>query len=494
MRAAMHSGAPVRRPSPNRTRAGLAALAGCFAGVVALLSACAPGDTGRAGEAPVLALVGATVLDGTGGPAVESGVVVVSGDRIRCVGTPGTCQVPEDAEVHDLAGRYVTPGLIDAHVHLSQTGWLDGRPDGLDVRAVYPYEDVVRRLRDEPRRFLDSYLCAGVTGLFDVGGFRWTVDLARRTEEDPETPHLRAAGPLISHAAREELATEADGSQFLPLTGADAGRRAVRELAELGADAVKVWYLTPPEERWDEIETRFRAVAEEARNLRLPLLVHATELRAARIAVDAGAFMLVHSVTDREVDEEFVGLLRERGTLYAPTLVVARNWRRAVESVATGRAPAWDDPLDCVDPWTEEKLREAGALREKEGVPAPPPAALEAGRARAARAEEVMAANLRRLHAAGIPVVLATDAGNPLTLHAASVHSELDAMEAVGIPPRDLLVMATRNGGRALGRPDLGTLQAGNVADVLVLREDPRRTAAAFRALEAVLHQGVWVR
>ncbi|MGH7539938.1 MAG: amidohydrolase family protein, partial [Gemmatimonadota bacterium] len=398
--------------------------------------------------------------------------------------------VPEGAETRDVSGRYLTPGLIDAHVHFSQTGWHDGRPDGIDARALYPYDALVTELRTNPGRFFDSYLCAGVTGVFDVGGFRWTIAMARGAEGDPAAPHIRAAGPLISHAGREILGTEADGRVFIMLTSAEAGRAGVRELAELGADAVKVWYLSPPDSAWDEIEARFRAVADEAASVGLPLVVHATELRPAKVAVDAGAFMLVHSVEDAPVDDELIALMKEHGTIYAPTLIVGRNWRRAVEAAATGAVPEWDDPLGCVDAGTAEKLRAAPELRELVAGDRYTPESFEAARARAARHAEVMAANLRRVHAEGIPVVLATDAGNPLTLHGVSVHRELDAMEAAGIPPADLLVIATRNGARALRRPDLGTLEAGQVADILVLSRDPRESAAAFRSLETVIHLG----
>ncbi|MGH7573445.1 MAG: amidohydrolase family protein, partial [Gemmatimonadota bacterium] len=294
-------------------------------------------------------------------------------------------------------------------------------------------------------------------------------------------------------AGLEIMSTPDDGSQFIMLTSAEAGRSGVRELAELGADAVKVWYLSPPDSVWDEIEARFRAVADEARSVGLPLIVHATELEAARVAVDAGAFMLVHSVEDEPVDEEFLALMKERGTIYAPTLLVGRNWGRAVVAAVTGdTVPEWEDPLGCVDEWTEEKLRAAPELQELVSDEDITPEMIAAGRERGARRREVMAANLRRVHAAGIPIVLATDAGNPLTLHGVSAHDELAAMEAAGIPPEDLLVMATRNGARAMRRPDLGTLKAGQVPDILVLSEDPRDSAAAFRALEAVIHVGVW--
>ncbi|MFQ5680268.1 MAG: amidohydrolase family protein [Gemmatimonadota bacterium] len=486
---------------PARTRG----LAPCLTVLPALLlalllAACSPGEGGAgtsddAGAgAPATALVGATIVDGTGGPAIEDGVLVLASDTIACVGTREACPVPERAEVEELAGRYLTPGLIDTHVHFSQTGWLDGRPDGLDVMARYPYPEVVRELRTNPGRFFASYLCNGVTGVFDVGGFRWTIALAREVAGDPTAPHMRAAGPLVSHAGREELGTEEDGSQFLMLTSPAAGREGVRELAALGADAVKLWYLSPPEERWEEIEARIRAVAEEAQAAGLPLIVHATELQTARVAVDAGAFLLVHSVGDRPVDDAFVALMKERGTIYAPTLVVGRNWTRAVKAAVTGRVPEWEDPLGCVDEGTVEKLRAAPEIQGLASDDRFTPESFRAREDRNARQAETMAANLRRLHAEGIPIVLATDAGNPLTLHGASVHQEMEAMEAAGIPPADLLVIATRNGARALRRPDLGTLERGKKADLLVLSRNPLETAASFRALEAVLHDGAWVK
>lgn len=456
-------------------------------------AACARSSTPAPEAAPTVALVGATILDGTGAAEIANGVLLYAGDTIRCVGTRAACPIPERAAVRDVAGKYLTPGLIDAHVHFSQTGWLDGRPDGLDVRERYPYGEVIAELRANPSRWFASYLCAGVTGVFDVGGFRWTIAMARAAERDPAAPHVRASGPLISHVGPEALRTPGDGSQFILLTSSEAGRAGVRELAELGAAAVKIWYLSPPDSMWSEIETRYRAVADEARTVGLPFIVHATDLRAAKVAVDAGAFMLVHSVDDQPVDEAFLTLMAEHGTIYGPTLLVERNWGRAVVAAVSGdTVPVYEDPRGCVDEWTEEKLDTAPGLRDlvlDEGIT---PEMIAAGRERSLRRREVMAENLRRVHAAGIPIVLATDAGNPLTLHGVSVHDELAAMEEAGIPPADLVTIATRNGARAMGRADLGTLAPGQVADILVLSRDPRESSAAFRAIDAIVHRGTW--
>jgi len=97
--------------------------------------------------------------------------VVIREGRIACAGRRAACPVPKGAEVLDVRGSWVTPGLIDAHVHFGQTGWADGRPDSLDLRDRYPYEQVQAGLREHPERFFRSYLCSGVTAVFDVGGY-----------------------------------------------------------------------------------------------------------------------------------------------------------------------------------------------------------------------------------------------------------------------------------------------------------------------------------
>jgi len=86
--------------------------------------------------------VGATLLDGTGAAPVADAVVVVRAGRIACAGSRRTCPVPSGARRIDARGGWLIPGLIDAHVHFSQTGWFDGRPDAADVRDQFPYPEV----------------------------------------------------------------------------------------------------------------------------------------------------------------------------------------------------------------------------------------------------------------------------------------------------------------------------------------------------------------
>lgn len=448
-----------------------------------LLSAAAALVLAGGSAAQTIALTGGTIIDGTGRPAIGSGVVVVRGDRLQCVGTTEQCLIPTGATRVDVTGRFLTPGLVDAHVHFSQTGWVDGRPDGLNAPQLYPYPETARALRADPGRWYRSYLCSGITAVFDVGGHPWTTALPARAEADSLAPHVRAAGPLITHAGRSALNVDEEIYTFLPMGTSSEVQAGVARLKGMGSSAVKVWYLAPPAARRDELDSRMLEVGAAARAAGLDLIVHATGLREAKVALRAGAVLLVHSVEDQPVDQEFLDLLARNRAIYAPTLVVGRNATRASVSVALGvRFPA-EDPGGCVDSATVAKIANVEPLRpllpERLRSPEAAYRRLESAGARGV----VMAENLRRVHAAGGIIVVATDAGNPLTLHGPSIFDEMEAMQAAGLPAAAVVVMATRNGARAMGREkDFGTLEAGKLADLLVLAENPLTSAGAFRA------------
>lgn len=455
--------------------------------VAAILAAPAPPrDAPSAGS---LAIVGGTLIDGTGAASVVDAVVVVRDGRIACVGGRGACPVPPGARVLEASGRWVTPGLVDAHVHFSQTGWADGRPDSLDVRQRYPYEEVEAGLVEHPERFFRSYLCSGVTAAFDVGGYPWTFGLAKATAGDPDAPRVAAAGPLLS-TLDFWLNLPAE-RQFLYLGEPADAAPYVRYLAARGADAVKVWFIPVEERPFEEMAAVVEAAGAAAREARLPLLVHATGLREAKEALRAGADVLVHSVSDRPVDEEFLALARERGTVYVPTLTVARGYLRMYRAAVTGKPPSVDDPRGCVDPATLEKVAESAHLGEAARKDGLTPGRISSIEERIAHQEGVSAANLLAVHRAGITIALGTDAGNPLTLPGASIHAELEAMEAAGLSPLEVLVAATRNGAVVMGQEDQrGTVEPGKVADLLVLAADPTASTRAFREIRWVVRAG----
>lgn len=444
------------------------------------------------GIAQVTALTGATVIDGTGGPAIPQGVVLVDGDRLTCVGSAAGCPIPADARRTDLAGHYITPGLVDAHVHFSQTGWIDGRPDGLSAPDLYPYIETSRYNRDHPERWYRSYLCSGITAVFDVGGHPWTTGLPAAAENDPDAVHVRAAGPLITHATRTALMANEEMYTFLPMDTPEEVSASVAKLVKMGATAAKVWYLRPPAERRDELDARLMQIGAEARAAGLELIVHATSLREAKMALKAGAKMLVHSVQDEYVDDEFLEAIRRNDAVYAPTLVVGGFWTRAMGSIALNLPPEIDDPNDCVDPGTRAKLHQTAELRALLPEARRSPEAFYRRLERGGMALAIMSENLRRVYEAGVTIATATDAGNPLTLHGPSIYNEMEAMQAAGIPAPDIVVMSTHNGAVAMNRlDDFGTLEAGKIADLIVLAENPNEDVRAFRNLTHVMRAGV---
>jgi len=278
-----------------------------------------------------------------------------------------------------------------------------------------PSADRIRSadLRANPERFYRSYLCSGVTATFDVGGYPWTWDLRADAERSTLAPHVSAAGPLLStHDHWLNLPAE---RQFIHIHDEASVRAGARFLAAHDADAFKVWFLIDRNAPDTAIaRTLIRTAGEEAARAGKPLIVHATGLWQAKLALEAGAKLLVHSVEDADVDDEFIRLALRNGTVYTPTLVVYQGYQQL-------RARSFDASryeLACVDLVTRAKALLTDSLSGR-----PDAATLARMEALGRQRYRQMLRNVRRLHDAGVPIAVGTDAGNPLTLHGPSVRN-----------------------------------------------------------------------
>ena len=175
------------------------------------------------------------------------------------------------------------------------------------------------------------------------------------------------------------------------------------------------------------------------------------------------------------MDDEFITAARREGTILIPTLTVYEGYA----DVRAGRSPADRYPLDCVDPATRAKL--ASTVADPRTAPSP---------AANARAERV-ARNLARLHAAGVPIAMGTDAGNPGTAHGPSVYREMEAMQAAGLSAADVFASSTIVAARAAGiAGETGSIEQGKRADLVVFGADPTVDIANARRVEMVIRNG----
>lgn len=440
-------------------------------------------DTPPGTPAPPRAIVGATLIDGRGGAPVPNATIVMRDGKIDCA---GACKVSEGIDVVDAKGLWVTPGLIDTHVHFSQTGWADGRPDSLDVRATHPYENVIAQNRRDPERYGRSYVCSGVTSVWDVGGYTWTLGLRDRFENNTSVPHVEAAGPLLS--TLDHWLNLAAERQFIVLKDEKSARDGVKYLAAQGSSAVKVWWIVTPNLPVEGAAPAVAAAGDEAHKHNLPLIVHATGLAEAKAALRNGANVLVHNVDDQPIDDEFIDLAKKNNAILIPTLTVVGGYGRMYHSVADRKPPVVDDPNGCVDRGTLAKVAETATLD-----PALAPAdRLERMDKRVARIESVSPANLKKLVDAGIPIATGTDAGNPLTLHGPAIYAEMEAMQKAGMTPMQVIVSSTAIAARAMGHEKrAGTIEKGKDADLVLVGGDPSNDVANFRKVRYVVRSGV---
>ena len=396
--------------------------------------------SGQAGE--TVAFVGARILDGTGAPPVENGVLVVRDGRVAAVGPAGTA-VPDGARRVDVAGRTILPGLVNAHGHVSNVRGLKGSPE------FYTPEHV--------RAQLALYARYGVTTVFSLGDDGPAgIEVRDAQRQSPDRARFFLAGPVIA--------------------GSDAAavRKAVDEVIGMNVDLVKIRVddnlgASPkmPPAAW-------RAAIEQAHAGKLRLAAHIFYLEDAKAILAAGGDFIAHSVRDQPVDAAFIEQLKTRDVCLCPTLM------REVSTFVYETRPAFfDDPFfrRAADPGTIQALE----------APSYQAAVRKGNGARYKVALDVAKANLKRLSDAGVRIAFGTDTGPAGRFQGYFEHLELEQMVSAGLTPMQALVSATGDAARCMKVDDrLGTLRPGREADFIVLTRNPLEDIRHTRTLEQV--------
>ena len=397
--------------------------------------------------AQTTALVGARLIDGAGN-VIESGTVIIEGNRILQSGSAGSTPVPPGAVRLDLKGKTVTPGLVNAHGHVAATRGLQSNP------SFYTKDNLIRQLR--------TYAQYGVTSVFSLGDDEQAGFALRDGQAMGPLDRARifVAGPVITgNTAEAAIAATNKAADLKP------DLLKVRVDDNLGASAKM------PEAAW-------RAAISQAHQRRLRIAVHVFYLDDAKAIVAAGGDLIAHSVRDRPVDAAFISALKSRDVCYSPTLM------REVSTFVYDATPAWvNDPffLKGAEPEIPKLLTDPvrqSQFRASDGW--------KAGQKYKAGLD-VAKRNLKALADQGVRIAFGTDTGPPGRFQGFFEQLELEMMVEAGLTPMQAIVAATGDAARCHQQGgQLGTLAAGGAADLLVLSANPLDNIRNMRSIEQV--------
>jgi imidazolonepropionase-like amidohydrolase len=394
----------------------------------------------------------ATVIDGTGNPPLLNAVLVVHGAKVAAMGEKGEVTIPAETERINVKDHVIMPGLIDAHIHFAgdqyrDYGWILQTDPIRLIRAVA-----------DARRLLQ----AGYTAVRDCGS-KNGPPLKRAIEEGTIIgPRTVAARALITRTGGHfdvrvrHLKDYVD--QFLPVDkinentllrladGPDDCRKAVREQLREGADFIKICtglsgesrlYPEPtPDYTIEEID----AMVEEAHRLGVKVASHAAGKEGIARAVAAGVDTIEHG---SGIDEETCKLMIEKNAIFVPTIAVGIK------------------KLDPNAPLCAEEMQDEKVQRKFEAV--------------------------RLAHGIGVKIAAGSDFGYYRHLPLGQNALELEALVASGLSPMDAIVAATKVNAEALGlEREIGTLENGKYADLIVLKGDPLKDIGILRCASQV--------
>lgn len=392
--------------------------------------------------AQVTVLTHATVIDGTGAAPQAELTIVMDNGRIIDMGPSSRIAAPAGASVIDLTGRFIVPGIINAHGHVGAN-----RDPQLRQYALYGVTTTTSMAFDSD----------------DIVAFK-----AGQRRGD-----LRGAR-ILTVKYRFMSAPFIPGSE---MKTPEEARAKVDEIAANGADFIKVW-IDGQGGRHPRLTREFcAAVMDQARKHGKITMAHVYDYADAKMIVDEGVNVLAHNVRDQEIDAEFVATLKRRNVSVTSTLM------REEAMFVYGEAPPWlDDPFFRKG-LSPERLALLKTKKREEQAKDP-------ANARLKRALEIDKVNLKKLSDAGVRVALGTDSGGApdrFFIQGFFEHRQMELMVQAGLTRMQVIQAFSKGSSEALGiDKEFGTLARGKAADLLVLEKNPLDDITQMRTIQTV--------
>jgi imidazolonepropionase-like amidohydrolase len=388
--------------------------------------------------AQVTALTHATVIDGTGAAAQRDVTILMESGRIQDMGPSSKIAVPAGAGVLDLSGKFVVPGIINAHGHVGAN----------------------------PEPQLRQYALYGVTTTTSMAT---DPDEIVRLREEQKRGTLRGARVLtVKHRFMGP-----DPKLVTP----EQARAKVDEIVAGGGDFIKVWIDGQGGKRAKLTREFCAAVMDQARKHGKITMAHVYEYADAKMIVDEGVNILVHNVRDQEMDADFIATLKRRNVSVISTLM------REEALFVYGEAPAWIDDPFFRKGLSAERLAILKTRKREEQANDPE-------LARNKRAFEIDKINLKKLSDAGVRIAFGTDSGGDpyrFFIQGFFEHRQMELMVQAGLTPMQVIQAFSKGASEVLGiDQEFGTLARGKAADLLVLEKNPLDNIASMRTIQAV--------
>jgi imidazolonepropionase-like amidohydrolase len=404
-----------------------------------------------------------TLIDGSGRPPMGSYSMIIDHGRVRWVGPVGQLKAPGSAEVVDLAGKYVMPGIINLHGHIGNT---------VDLK-----QDASFFTRENIEKNLNTYASYGVTTVLSMGTDQDLIFKIRDEQRAgrPSSTRVYTAGQgMVFKGGYGGLAGVNSGiatvSEVEPAVAAQAAKK---------VDIIKLWmddHLGTQKKMPYDIG---KAIIDSAHRHHLSVAAHIFYLQDAKQLVEYGVNGLAHSVRDKLVDPAMVDSMKKHAVWQmAPTL------SREASMFIYGQPPPFADmaffrrgvPANVVNtlksPAYQKTIRSDPEFDRYRGF------------------FETAKRNLKTLADAGVKYGFGTDTGPPGRFPGYFEHWEMELMVEAGLTPMQVITAATRNSAEFLGAKDLGTLEPTKWADLVVLERNPLDDIKNTRTISAVYIAG----